>query len=107
MVTHHLGLKGWLLDNLKYRAMGTYSINYGTNHNPFEPAKREYSFLSEFHYQLPKRPSLRVNLKLAADFGDMYGKNVGMLLGVVNRGLDGEIVFVKASLSTLFVNVLL
>jgi hypothetical protein len=66
--------------------MGTYSVNYGTNHSPFESFKREYSILSEFHYQLPETP-WKFKLKLAADFGDMYGKNVGMLLGVVYRGM--------------------
>ncbi|MFW6101946.1 MAG: capsule assembly Wzi family protein [Bacteroidota bacterium] len=87
---HHLGLMGWLLDNLQYRAMGTYSINYGTNHSPFEPAKRAYSLLSEFHYQLPGEPSWRLKLKLSADFGKMYGKNVGMLLGVSYSGMMAE-----------------
>ena len=90
VIAHHLGLKGWLLDNLQYRAMGTYSINYGTNASPFELAKKEYSVLTEFNYQLPEQPAWQFKLKLAADFGDMYGKNVGMLLGVVYRGLMGE-----------------
>ena len=89
VVAHHLGMKGWIEEQLQYKAMFTYSMNYGRNGRSFIPVKQEYSFLSEFHYQLPKQPSLRVNLRLAADFGNMYGKNVGMLLGVVYRGMTG------------------
>ena len=40
--------------------------------------------------KLPKQPFLSFKVKLAADFGNMYGKNVGMLLGIVNRGWMGE-----------------
>ena len=90
VVAHHLGIKGWLFDNLHYRALGNYSMNYGTNHSPFEPAKKEYSVLTEFNYHLPEQPAWQFKMKVAADFGDMYGKNVGMLLGVVYRGLMGE-----------------
>ena len=89
-VAHHLGISGWFHDNLHCRFSGTYSLNSGTNHSPFQLTKRAYSFLSEFHYQLSQGLSWRLKLKLAADFGNMYGKNVGMLLGVSYRGLMGE-----------------
>ena len=89
VLAQHLGVSGWFYDHFHYRVSGTYSLNYGTNHSPFESAKREYSIISEFQYQLPEAP-WQLKLKLAADFGDMYGKNVGMLLGVVYRGMMGE-----------------
>jgi len=88
IIAHHLGIKGWLMDNLYYRALMTYSINYGTNSRPFEPAKEEYSVLTEFNYQLPDHPTWQLKMKLAADFGDMYGKNFGVFLGVVNRSFQ-------------------
>jgi hypothetical protein len=90
VVAHHLGIKGWLFDNLHYRALVNYSMNYGTNAKPFEPHKKEYSVLTEFNYQLPDQPAWQFKMKVAADFGDMYGKNFGMFLGIVNRGMMGE-----------------
>ena len=87
VIAHHLGIKGWLMDNLYYRALMTYSINYGTNKNSFEPAKKEYSVLTEVNYQLPEQPAWQFKMKVAADFGDMYGKNFGVFLGVVKKGL--------------------
>lgn len=87
VIAHHLGIKGWLTNNLYYRARMTYSTNYGTNNNPFEPAKKEYSVLTEFNYQLPEQPDWQFKMKLTADFGDMFGKNFGVYLGIAKKGL--------------------
>ena len=86
VIAHQLGVKGWLLNNLHYRALMTYSINYGTNSSPFEPAKKEYSVLTEFNYKLPEQPDWQFKMKVAADFGDMYGKNFGVFFGVTKKG---------------------
>jgi len=88
VIAHHLGLSGWLMDNLQYRTLLTYSINYGTNSGPFDPLKRDFSFLTEFHYKIPENPTWMIKTKLAGDLGNMYGPNFGVMVSVVRRSIE-------------------
>ena len=82
LIAHHLGLTGWLKNNLRYRMLFTYSINYGTNANPFDPVKKDYSLLAGFHYRFPNDPTWKLKAKLAGDFGSMYGPNLGVFFSL-------------------------
>ena len=86
LIAHHLGIMGWLTKNLRYRSLLTYSLNYGTNDSPFDPVKSGFSLNADFHYSLPQQPSWQLKARLAGDFGNMYGPNFGLMLGVVKKG---------------------
>jgi hypothetical protein len=61
-------------------------LNYGTYGNSFIPVKKELSLSADFHYSLPQHPSWQLKAYLAGDFGNMYGPNFGLLLGIVKTG---------------------
>jgi hypothetical protein len=86
LIAHHLGIMGWLTKNLRYRSLLTYSLNYGTNASPFDPVRSELSLAADFHYSLPQQPSWQLKAHLAGDFGNMYGPDFGLMLGVVKTG---------------------
>jgi len=85
VIAHHLGLTGWLSDDLRYRAMMTYSLNYGTNARPYDPVKRDFSVLAELRYNFPDHPTWMIKTSLAGDLGNMYGPDFGLMVSVVKR----------------------
>ena len=74
------------MENLLYRTLFNYSINYGTNAKPFDPIKENFSVLSEFHYRFPQKPTFMLKTKLAADFGTLYGPNFAVMLTILKIG---------------------
>jgi hypothetical protein len=85
VIAYHLGMEGWFNNNLRYRTMLSYSLNYGTNDNPFVKVKREFSVLTEFQYQIPDHPTWMIKTALAGDLGSMYGPDFGLMVSVVKR----------------------
>lgn len=82
VVAHHLGLTGKLSDIQDYNIMFTYSRNYGTYETPIDPRMDSYSVVAMTGYQPAGWDNLSFNAGLAADFGELYGQNVGMMIGI-------------------------
>lgn len=80
LIAHHIGLHGYLDDNLSYRMLGTYSRNYGDQDAGNFPRKDQYSLMLEFETAL--RDNLTLNTTFAADTGDLYSENFGAMLGL-------------------------
>ena len=79
VLAHHIGFTGFLSEKLEYRSLVSYSRNYGMHHLPFEPPRDQYSVLLELNYPLPWY-DISANITIAADIGDMYGDNYGVML---------------------------
>jgi len=82
---HHLGVKGHLFRDIRYRGLLTYSRNYGTHSNPYESPKDQLSGLLEITTPLDFF-GLTAGVTLAADKGDMYGNNLGVMLRLSHSG---------------------
>lgn len=81
VLAHHIGFTGYLSEKLEYRSLVSYSRNYGMHHLPFEPPRDQYSILLELNYPLPWY-DIKANITMAADIGDMYGDNYGVMLSL-------------------------
>lgn len=92
IVAHHLGIKGRPTDRFRYKALLTYSRNYGTKRDqtketPHIPISElrvdEYSVLLETHYLLLPSSGLSLTSAVAFDIGELYGENrLGLQLGI-------------------------
>lgn len=78
---HHLGFEGTLLSNWNYRSLITWSRNYGRHSVPFDNPADQLSVMLEVSRQLP-RHGLQLSLTIAADRGELYGDNHGLMLNV-------------------------
>lgn len=83
--TFHFGMEG-RMKNVNYKALYTYSRNYGTNANPFPARKDQHSLLlkSTFTNLLPWDISMTV--AVAADLGELFQKNAGIMLSFRKEG---------------------
>ena len=82
----HLGIEG-IIKNVNYKALYTYSRNYGTNAIPFPESKDQHSILlkSTISNFLPWNISMSV--AVAADVGELFENNVGIMLSFRKEGL--------------------
>ncbi|GMQ82960.1 MAG: capsule assembly Wzi family protein [Rhodothermia bacterium] len=94
LVAHHVGLEGELPGNLQYKALATYSRNYGTRDdctdngctgNPQYYTGRldQYSFLFEVNGPLPIHDQLSFSAAVALDTGELYKDTFGGMFGVI------------------------
>ena len=81
----HVGLEG-REGIISYKALYTYSSNYGTNVNPFPKRKDQHSLLlkSTFTSLLPWDISMSV--AVAADLGELFENNAGIMLSFRKEG---------------------
>ena len=88
---HHVGIMGSLTPQTEYRFMGSFSNNKGLyeydddNWRPevyrIHPHRDQWSFRADLKH-FWNHWNLETTLTVAADIGDMYGDNFGMMLGV-------------------------
>lgn len=102
IIAHHIGLNGFLNNNLDYRILVSYTRNKGAWQQyggrtkwdgiALDPDytwywkgdKVEWYTMAEFNYNLPSLSGFSIKAAAGLDFGDL-DKNVGILLGVVYR----------------------
>lgn len=93
ILAHHLGIEGRPADNLYYKAVFTYSRNYGTyrERDLAEERGEEYFFtggpeqvsvMLEGAYRLPGRHNLELMTSLALDVGSVFPDRGGVLVGL-------------------------
>ncbi|MCA1803276.1 MAG: capsule assembly Wzi family protein [Rhodothermaceae bacterium] len=93
ILAHHLGIEGRPHPGLYYKAMFTYSRNYGTyrERDLAEERGEEYFFtggpeqvsvLFEAEYRLPGRHNLVLLTSLGLDLGSVFPDRGGMLVGL-------------------------
>ncbi len=88
VVAHHFGLQGEFSKSLCYRMFVTISNNYGLyNYNiPNPESKPVQSVFIEISKSVQRFQGLDLIVKIAADHGELYGNNGGILLAVRKRG---------------------
>lgn len=81
ILAHHIGMEGSLGETTHYRALATYSRNYGRHREPFDAVAEQISMMLELSRRLPDY-GLLVGIAIAADRGDLYGNNFGVMINV-------------------------
>ena len=93
IIAHHIGIKGVPTDRLSYKAMLTYSRNYGTHYDqgeepgpyvPLDQLRRDqYSSLLQLNYLLAPNYGLSLQGSLAFDIGELYNEDrLGFQIGI-------------------------
>lgn len=85
VIAWHIGLNGFLTPNFSYRAMLSWSRNYGVNGQAFSPGIQQASWILELHYQLTGNWALRA--AVAMDHGKLYDSGFSSLLSVSKTGI--------------------
>lgn len=77
----HLGAKGYLIRALQWKALVTYSRNFGTYAQPYDPFRRQLYSLGELIWTSKNHPFL-LSALMAVDVGDLTTNQLGMGLQV-------------------------
>lgn len=82
---HHVGVEG-NINGLDYKILATYNKNYGMIGYYFQSMKPNTSLLLEVNKKFGKTQTLETKLSLGADFGEMYGTNLGAMFSIKKTG---------------------
>lgn len=82
----HLGFNGYFRPNWNYRVLSSWRKSWGTFFVPLAKPSTATSIMIESSYSFPSVRGLSVTLQLAQDWGTMYGKNSGIMIGVRRTG---------------------
>jgi hypothetical protein len=82
---HHFGIEG-NIKSITYRSFFSFSNNYGTNSDPFEPVKKTVSVLIDLNTPVKLYYNMKLNVKIGMDIGKMYGNNFGFIISLTKRG---------------------
>jgi hypothetical protein len=82
---HHIGLEGVVL-GYNYKALCSFSKNYGNYWAPYPEMIRNTSLLLEVKKQFPKLSNIELGCSVGADIGKLYGNSVGCMVSVRKRG---------------------
>lgn len=85
----HFGMEGGI-KNVEYKALYTFSKNYGTNFYPFPGKKCQHSvlFKSTINNLFPGNTSL--SAAIAFDAGNLYSNNIGLFISLRKNILSGK-----------------
>ncbi|MGV8093466.1 MAG: hypothetical protein AB2L24_16525 [Mangrovibacterium sp.] len=72
----HAGAKGYLSEGLCWKALLTYSRNFGTFNNPYASVKRQIYSFAEIGWNSKKLP-LSFTARIAADYGTLVNHRYG------------------------------
>ncbi|MBQ8656637.1 MAG: hypothetical protein IJ527_06275 [Prevotella sp.] len=85
----HLGISGDPNFNLHYRLLATLQRSYGTYYRPYTDAQNTQHLLAEVLYRFPAYSKMRgwsIKAAAGADFGSVYGNNLGFQLTIAKTG---------------------
>ncbi len=85
---HHFSLEG-KYKYLLYKLFVTYSLNFGTNNYPMNPALSQYSFLLNMQLSEKLPWGLNAGLSIGYDYGDLLGNNAGLKISLAKEGCLG------------------
>jgi len=80
--SHHVGAKGNLSDNIKWKGLLTYIQHLGTYSKPYSSKQKQVSGLFEVQYINPDFP-VELGLSAAADVSNVTGNNLGFNFSVI------------------------
>ena len=83
----HIGVSGDPIENLSYRILGSWRKSWGTYRLPLLHTKECTSIMLEATYRVKSVKGLSIKGEFAADFGSLYGDNVGGAVTIFYRGV--------------------
>ena len=83
---HHFGIEGDI-EGFQYRALTSFSNNYGAYNEPYPNVLKNTSVLIQLNKQFPKIANVEFGCSFAADFGLMYGNSVGLQFSIRKTGI--------------------
>ena len=100
VVAHHLGIEGTFGAGFSYRALGTYSRNYGARRvcespscesgmRSFSDRRDQWSFRVGVSGPLSSRHNLRARAAVAVDTGEFYDPVTGLRVGLTWQNVYG------------------
>lgn len=89
IIAHHIGIEGSPHHDISYRALFTFSKNWGTYWNPYPDVLNSFNSLIEITWRPKNLEGWRGTIALAADSGDLLGKSFGMMLSIGKTGSIG------------------
>ncbi len=87
---HHIGLKGTAFSRIPYRALLTYTRNYGSYSAPLPDAPQEQFSCGLEAVLPPCGLPFRIDLGIYGDFGEFSGQNIGVSLKLYRYGKIGR-----------------
>ncbi|MDD3080161.1 MAG: capsule assembly Wzi family protein [Paludibacter sp.] len=82
---HHFGLSGEF-GKYYFKALASFSKNYGTYNKPYSACKTSSDFLLDVNHKFEHLWGINAGLKIGADFGAMYGNNTGIQITLRKSG---------------------
>jgi len=76
LISHHLGMQGYLSDYLLWKGMFTWIEHLGTYSQPYDPKHKQLSGLIDLAYKNPSFP-VDLGVAIAADATNTSGNNLG------------------------------
>ena len=89
-VAWHFGISGDPSYHLHYRILATFQRSYGTYDIPYSNPQNTQQLLAEATYRFPAYSTLQgwsVRAAAGADFGHVYGRNLGFQLTIAKVGV--------------------
>ena len=84
---YHFGINGDPFEGFSYRVLGSWRKSFGTYNAPLLTPQECTSFMVEARYKIKSVKGLSIKGEFAADFGKLYGDNVGGAVTVSYQGL--------------------
>ncbi len=81
-IVYHAGICGYLTEDIEYRMLNSFSINYGTYLVPFENKRHQNSFLLELNFKNIYSGLFDIFTGFGFDTGELYEDNYGLLAGI-------------------------
>jgi len=81
VVAWHIGSKGYILPNLSWKALITYTRNFGTYSRRLEPYRYQWYSMAELNLLIPEQ-KLTITGLAGIDYGDLSGKKLGLGLSL-------------------------
>jgi hypothetical protein len=83
----HIGINGYLSEQVAYRILATRSEGWGRPDRPFLKKTTDLSCAVKISYCHPRLEGWQFSGEVAADHGSIYGNNLGFALSVVKSGI--------------------
>ncbi len=85
VLAHHWGIKGLAFLKIPYKALFSYSRNYGTFSIPFEHPCEQYSFAIELKVPEIKNLPFNIDFGVYGDYGKLFKNNLGFNLKISRK----------------------
>ncbi len=86
VIVHHYGFEGNIYKEIDYKLLFSFHDNFGTNANPYDPAKGYTSSMLTVNFPVNWLNGLDISTSFAVDSGLMYGANYGFMISISKQG---------------------